>query len=256
MLNATYKNGPVYERAVCVLTSIPEDTFLDRLERWKEIAASELPVTTKFADREISLPEEWEKQPVQKISIRHRFWSQDPKKEHADWCIQLSPDRFIVNLRRKDHNDQRGFAELKNFFDEWLNKWLNCFESPKINCVKLEYWNRINKDTVPDFANESYIEVKDIFSLFRSMPMPKRAKKYITPYQYEANWDAELEEKPYRLSASIRAVPSKIMTLQTHFLAECEIQNNSPVGELDQLHVLVHDLFDSVFTKEVKEIFK
>lgn len=257
MADTHYVHGPVHERAICVFAPIAEDTFLDRLDRWREAAASGLPVCTRFADRDIVLPNDQSEPATQRVSIRHRFWNEDPAKAHADWCVQLSPDRFVVNLRRNGLADQRGFNELRDFFCQWYPKWLDCFGNPEAKRVQLEYWNRVNKHTIPDCATDKYIEVKDIFTVFASTPMPPCSSQYVVPYRYEANWDAVLDERDYRLSASIRAVASLPLTLQAHFLAGGGVPTNgTPVPELDNLHRLLLGVFDVFFTPKAKELFR
>ncbi len=251
------RNGPVYERAICIYACIPEDQFLEGLEVWKEAVSSEFPVYTRFADQEITLSRDGAQPPVQKISIRHRFWSADPQQEHADWCIQLAPDRFIVNLRREGSEDRKGFAVLREFFGKWHIQWMSCFGSPALKHVKLEYWNRINKDTVPGHAIDNYVEVKDIFTVFAETPMPQSATKYVVPYQYQANWETADTPKPFRLSAGIKALSSKPMTLQAHFQAGIDLlETEAPGDKLDRLHRLLLEVFDAFFTSEAKELFK
>ncbi|MBN2450842.1 MAG: hypothetical protein JXR77_10665 [Lentisphaeria bacterium] len=163
-----------------------------------------------------------------------------------------------MNLRRRDRQDQRGFAELREFFSRWYPDWRSCFGSPEPTVVQVEYWNNINKHVVPGSASDEYVEVKDLFASFAATPMPPHAEKYVVPYRYEANWAASVGGRTYRLSAGIRALPVKPLTVQARFAAAfvgAAARPVDPEHELDALHDLLLGVFDVFFTAKAKEAF-
>lgn len=254
----SYRHAPVTERAISVEADLGEEQFQRGFPRWQEICAKELPVHTSFAERRVTVPARSEDPLVQRISVRHRFWDADPERSGADWCVQVMPKRLIVNLRRRGLSDLRGYSDLREFFSRWYPRWLDCFETPEPRQVQLEYWNKINKTTVPGSANDEYVEVRDIFTSFAGTPMPPHAEKYVVPYHHEAHWQANLDGRPYRLSADIRTFPAKPLTLQAHFAATFGASAGSaldPMRQLDALHVLLLGVFDSFFTDKAREAF-
>ena len=264
-----YKYTPICERIVSFDLEIPEDKFQEGLSNWDNIFRDEFPEAfhqrrvhwdIQIQEAEGAMPEIAHEKT--KMSIRHMFWSSDPQKTHPDWCIQIQQNALVFNLRQYDwkkESDHRDYNDLKLFTETWLSKFNNCFGEFTFRTIKLGYSNIINHQKIctSGLIKPNWLEVKELLTLFREHPGPEFSSNYIIPFNSEMNWVAKYENEDFRLSTIIKTTPKPCLTLNIHFsVIKVIIMDKAPVlAYLDNMHKLIHCLFDSTFTDTAKKIF-
>ena len=260
----------IRERIIVLEGVIPEEQFIRQLPEWQEFFLSNFPdgVHTQKNEWNIVVKNEEDSFPSvptidedkTSLSYLHRYWSSDPKTTHADWCVQLRKNSLIVNQRIGTVKDTRNFGDLLAFFNKIFPYWEKTFAPTAINDVRVEYSNMINKDTLsPTFIPKNdYIEVKDIFTVFSCLPMPKHSEKYIAPHECKHRWQLQYEDQPYFMEINTRTLPIKPFSIQVQLLVGYQSRKNLNLENLNKHINRCHDLalegFDVYFTEEFKKL--
>jgi hypothetical protein len=258
-----YKRPPVVERAVSVTGDVSEQAFQERVEAWAEAVQEALPVHTRKVEWEILIRED-NQVPVldedgTKMRIVHQFWPSDPAKTKPPWCLQLWPTRLVVNLRRGDGRDLRGFADLDRLACDWIPRWGQHFGVRDVSKVVLEYWNRLSVDTVPEFATREVVHLDKLITVFSTIPGPA-GSMIVSPYKCTCGLLVKRGNEVYQCQVRVEGLANaKPATVQVHFRADTADRAAlvptavSPV--LSALHGLVGEMFEGFFTTEAKEAF-
>jgi uncharacterized protein (TIGR04255 family) len=263
-----YKLAPICERIVSFGMEMPEDRFQQGLSDWENIFKQVFPPSVhqrrvlwdiQMQGTEEAMPEIAHEK--SKMSIRHMFWSSDPKNTHPDWCVQIQPNVLIFNLRQYDFmkaRDSRDYNDLRLFSETCLSKFNGCFGELPFQTIKLEYSNMINSQNIGEsnLIKPGWVEVKELLTLFQKHPGPEYSTNYVIPFNSEMNWAAKFDNEDFMLSTIIKTLPNPCLTLNIHFSVLKIISDKRPaLTYLDQMRKLIHSLFDSTFTDAAKKIF-
>ncbi|HXT41689.1 MAG TPA: TIGR04255 family protein [Candidatus Angelobacter sp.] len=256
-----YKRPPIVERAFSVGVQIDEELFHRRIEEWKDLLQKSFPEMETITEWQIKVTQKDGMpsfdQNHQRMSLKHRFWKGG--QSNRDKGIQVWRDRVAFNLVGGPANP-RHYEELEEFSHDWLPRWADHFEVKTLRGITLEYVNFISFQTVPKFASENKIDLKNILNFFSNLPGP--GKTLIPPYNFEINLGIT-ETPPMRFSAhlqNIESQPGSTLALRLDFKATTEglgrkISLDEVKNELRLAHDLILQEFEAYFTVQARDSF-
>lgn len=257
-----YERPPVFQRIATVFADVNQEVHEAQFEEWRLQVESEFPCYEPLEEWLLNVNEKegiplWDTiQPELKITPR---FSKKPKSENFDWSLRCPPGKLQINMHSNPDNPRR-YRELESVFSEWLPRWVGRFEVKKFNRVSLQYINRLNPVTIPNFTVlPAQLLLDQVLTVF--VKIPGEHESLIAPYDCRATLllrgmkGATFEIRVYSdLAHNVQ--PS----VRVDFVVNVPVPPEDASSEgilrlMDWCHERILDRFELVFTEAARESF-
>ncbi len=260
-----FSQPPLFERIIRISADIEDELYLSGMDEWVEFLQSIFPDLfhekkkewkISISNNEVAFPIINEEETT--LSILHRFWSSNPEEKEPEWCVQLSPDRLILNMRNQGWDDSRRFPNLVDNFKIVHHAWESIFNPVKKN-MSLQYYNILNEKTLPQYSDQSKcVNLGKILAYFEHVNLPNNSS--FTPY-HECKFDyiKKAEDSfDYYISFILKNIEdSKPLTSTMTLYVQSILNNDLPIEpKMNTLHELLIESFNTYLSDEAIKSFQ
>lgn len=258
--NLIYCNPPVVQRTFTLLADIP-DTYFERESEFKERLKEHYPVYEPRKHWHVELIEKQGRPDLTStVTLGHSLYKKDNRGDRL-LGIEYDQGKLVFTLlRTKDETHL--FERLRDQIHEWVPFWWTLFDirPESVKVALLEYANLISMSTTPSFFDEKGgINVGRVLTVFAGIP-GNNHQAMVPPYDCQVGLAIDTEQRIYcnlRVSgiAENSGRPAIRVDLQARREQKERLSLKDCLDAADQLHSVVLEQFNNIFTSQAKESF-
>jgi len=248
------------ERILGIYADIDPIAFEEKLPEWQMIVRDSYPISRPISEWTIDIKEvngiPVLQETVPKAEIIYLLWKRHPQKKQVNG-MRLRPSRLVFHLCRDD-DKVHDFEEVYDEMEAWSGKWMQHFEVKALKGITLEYINRLNAKTTPQFMlPDGRLQIARAFLMFANIP--GRYKSLTSPYECKMRLAID-EKKPCFFDVRVTAQEGPYTDVRIDFVVNTTavgkaINLDEALAEIRWGHDIMLEEFGCFFTDEAKASF-